>query len=137
MPYGHKPAPVIPKTADLKDAGLALEKAVLKGACYEKALESLGKGDFVYIDPPYPPLNSTAYFTHYTPTRFSGDDQVTLARSIERLHRRGALFLMSNASLPAIRELYKQFSIQTLSVARTVSCKGTRHSVGELVITNY
>src|SRR5258706_11060525 len=44
---------------------------------------TLFRSDLAYLDPPYPPLNGTSYFTHYTTDRFSHADQVTLARSEE------------------------------------------------------
>src|SRR5439155_13676288 len=104
---------------------------------YGTALSKAQAGDFVYLDPPYPPLNGTSYFTHYTADRFSGDDQERLAAYVHDLHYHGTLFLMTNADLPLVRRLYVGFKFWKLSVTRHVSCKGTRHKVDEVVITNY
>ena len=137
VPYGNKPKPAFPSSDDLGRASKALRNATLSVADYEKALSMTLAGDFVYLDPPYPPLNGTSYFTHYTTERFVQKDQERLAAVVHDLNRRGILFLMSNADLPQIRLLYVDFNIRELSVMRYVSCKGTRYKVNELVITNY
>ncbi|WP_044691652.1 DNA adenine methylase, partial [Streptococcus suis] len=38
---------------------------------FEKAVEDVGAGDFVYFDPPYIPLSETSAFTSYTHEGFS------------------------------------------------------------------
>ncbi len=91
----------------------------------------------MYLDPPYPPLNGTAYFTHYTRDRFTEDDQRELANSVRTLHRAGSLFMMSNADTSLIRRLYRGFRIDSLAVTRSVTCKSKRLQVRELVMRNY
>ena len=91
----------------------------------------------MYLDPPYPALNGTAYFTHYTADRFHNDQQKLLADECRRLHNLGALFLLSNADLPEIRKLYSGFRIESIPVRRYISCKGERLRVSELLIKNY
>jgi len=126
VPYGDKPNPVFPSAAELKRIGAKLKTAKLSVADYATALSKVAKKDFVYLDPPYPPLNGTAYFTHYTADRFSKENQQRLAMTVRTLHKRGARFLMTNADLPSIRKLYGPFHIAKLRVTRYVSCKGIR-----------
>lgn len=137
VPYGHKKTPAIPSLRELRDASAILMKADVRHETYEVAISAVGKGVFVYLDPPYPPLNGTSYFTHYTPDRFGVDDQRKLAGTVSALHERGGLFLMTNADTPLIRDLYRDFNIVRLPVTRFVTCKKKRHQVFELVITNY
>ena len=137
VPYGKKDSPNLPNASHLKRISTLLHSATLMVADYQKAIAHVRKGDFVYLDPPYPPLNGTAYFTHYTKERFGDDDQSRLAKAVRELDRRGAMIMMSNADLPGIRRLYRGFTIRELSVMRFVSCKKTKHAVGELVVTNY
>lgn len=137
VPYGDKPEPNFPDTAELARISVTLRNARLSVADYEKALSKAKRKEFVYLDPPYPPLNGTAFFTHYTADRFSNANQDRLAKAVRKLHIRGVRFLMTNADLPRIRKLYRRFNISKLKVTRYVSCKGTRHHVGELVITNF
>lgn len=137
VPYGNKRNPLFPTRTELARVSAVLTRTRLFVASYENALERVNKSEFVYLDPPYPPLNGTSFFTHYTRDRFDDRDQERLAASVRDLHERGALFLMTNADLPAIRHLYRKFQLWELSVTRYVSCKGSRYKVGELVITNY
>ncbi len=94
-------------------------------------------GDFVYLDPPYPPLNGTAYFTHYTSGRFSDAAQKHLFLGFKALDRIGAKVMMTNADTKLIRDLYHEYRIRRVLVHRYVTCKSIRHRVRELVVTNY
>ena len=92
---------------------------------------------FVYLDPPYPPLNGTAYFTHYTADRFSENNQRQLAKAVRELNRRKCLFMLTNADTRCIKNLYKGFNIRRLLVRRYITCSNVKHCVRELVIRNY
>jgi DNA adenine methylase len=137
VPYGYKSSPVFPSSMHLKKVSSLLATAQLTARSYERALERCAPGDFIYLDPPYPPLNGTSYFTHYTADRFGCDDQEHLAEQVRAAARKGTYFLMTNADTPLIRRLYKTFRIAPLQVTRYITCKSTKHRVGELVITNY
>lgn len=136
VPYGRKEPPSIPTTELLATVSEALKRASLKVMDFEDALDQAESGDFVYLDPPYPPLNGTAYFAHYTADRFSARDQEKLAAQFRELDKRGCLILMSNADTPLIRRLYRPYKSLSLQVTRFLTCK-KKHRVGELIITNY
>jgi len=137
VPYGRKEPPALPTPSELQALARALRAATLRTARYTSILPTIGRDSFVYLDPPYPPLNGTAYFQHYTIDRFSMQEQERLAALVASLHKRGALFMMTNADLPLIRRLYKGFRFHPMRVTRYVSCKSQRHVVQELIITNY
>lgn len=137
VPFGDKPEPAFPTLLELEATSKALKRVSLCVTDYGTALTRARADDFVYLDPPYPPLNGTSFFTHYTPDRFDRNDQERLAAFVHDLHFHGILFLMTNADLPAVRELYAGFRLWKLDVTRFVSCKGARYKVKELIITNY
>lgn len=137
VPYGRKERPLLPTDEDLKTVSEALAGAELSVADFRVAMKAAEPGDFVYLDPPYPPLNGTSYFTHYTVDRFNAEHQETLAASVRELDRKGCRFLMSNADVEMVRDLYEGFHLQELSVTRYITCSKKRHRVSELVITNY
>ena len=103
----------------------------------EKALIKVKKGDFVYLDPPSPPLNGTSFFTHYTKERFGKEDQINVSAIANQMSRLGCRVMISNADIPLIHNLYKGWNISILPVTRWITCKSFRHKVNELVITNY
>jgi DNA adenine methylase len=137
VPYGRKKRLRTLGSRELTPISSQLAGADLRVADFTEVLAEAGLGDFVYLDPPYPPLNRTAYFAHYTADRFDAAKQESLAEQVRALAGRGSLFMMSNADVPHIRRLYVGFRIQTLSTMRFVTCKKRKYRIGELVITNY
>jgi DNA adenine methylase len=135
VPYGHKARLLMPSTKALRELSAALKGAELSVATYQEALREASAGDFVYLDPPYPPLNGTAFFTHYTKERFGAADQDELASLANELRARGCLVLMSNADTERIRSLYSGWTMRAIRVARFVGHHG--RPTGELVITSY
>jgi len=138
VPYGpSQSGPAIPSKERLIAASAALSQATLLAASFELTCDRASSGDFVYLDPPYPPIDQTSYFTHYTANRFSMDDQIQVSKSFRELDRRGCLVMLSNSDQPRIRSLYKGFYINELKVTRWLGSNGKRYQVDEIVITNF
>ena len=136
VPFG-KPQPHFPTLEQILAISKKLKRADLKCGDYKDVLLHARKGDFVYLDPPYPPLNGTSSFRHYTPTRFPAEAQKSVAEIAETLSKRGALVLVSNADVAEIRRLYRSWNIAGVQATRSVSCMRERTSVNELLIKNY
>jgi DNA adenine methylase len=137
VPFGRRERYSLPAKEQFRAIADALRPAALSACSYVTACERIRRDDFAYLDPPYPPINGTSFFTHYTADRFSTAEQVRLAEEYRKLDARGALLLMTNADVPLIRELYGEFNLHRLQVTRFVTCKSRKHSVSELVVTNY
>ena len=100
----------------------------------EALYKNVSGGDVVYFDPPYIPLNDTAYFTDYAKEGFSYEQQVQLAELAESLANRGAKVIISNHDTPVSRELYKNAEIYPIEVRRSISAKGSsRKKANELI----
>ena len=140
VPYGFKEPPPMPTLDDLRVASDLLRNATLSDKSFDEALSGNAPdtGDFLYLDPPYPPLNTTtATFAHYTKARFSWGDQERVAEIANRLAQRGCYVMVSNLDTEAVRKLYSGWSIIALPVVRFISANGQRDEAGELVITSY
>lgn len=139
VPYGHKEPPPAPSRDDLRLASRLLGNASLSDCSFDVALSDGAPrpGDFVYLDPPYPPLNETSNFAHYTASRFSWEDQENVARLANELRSQGCFVMISNSDVKRIHELYPGWHIHTLPVTRWIAANGSRHEVAELVITSY
>ena len=79
--------------------------------------------DFVYIDPPYQPINHTS-FTKYTKLDFTEADQIKLYENAEN-YIRTVYILCSNSDNDFIKNLYKSFSIDIVKAPRSINCKST------------
>jgi DNA adenine methylase len=137
VPYGKQKTPYLPTNEHLRNVATILKSKNIFTATFENALVNVTKNDFIYLDPPYPPLNGTSYFNHYTADKFDDKQQEKLAATVQDLDAAGCLFMVSNADTDIIQKLYKKFNIHPLSVTRFITCKSERHKVDELVITNY
>lgn len=139
VPYGFKEPPPAPGREQLRSASELLASATLSDAPYEKALagDAPRYGDFVYLDPPYPPLTETANFTHYTPSRFSLQDHRQVCDVANELRSRGCFVMISNSAVEPIHDLYSGWHTRVLPVTRWVAADGSRRQVGDLVITSY
>lgn len=137
VPIGRYTNPAIYDLASLRMASRALQKARLCTAHYGDVVANAKAGDFVYLDPPYHPLTSTANFTSYTSSSFGVDEQRELVDVANGLAERGCAVLLSNSDTPLIRELYKGWNIDTVMCGRSISSKATaRGAVAEVMIFN-
>ena len=105
---------------------------------FEKAVQDVVAGDFVYFDPPYIPLSETSAFTSYTHEGFTYEDQVRLRDCFKKLDEKGAFVMLSNSSSPLVEELYKDFNIHKVEANRTNGAKtSSRGKISEIIVTNY
>jgi len=138
VPCGHKNNPCLPTKDWLIKLSESLSNAKLIHCDYKKIIKNVKEKDFVYFDPPYPPLNGTSYFTHYTKERFTKDNHLELAKFAQKLDNMGCKILITNADTPYIRSLYrKNFHIIGLKVTRWIRADGKRYKAKEIAITNY
>jgi len=139
VPYGHKEPPALPSAEQLVEASRSLRKVTLRAETFDAALKfnSPQPGDLVYLDPPYPPLSETSYFTHYTSSRFTWQDHRRVAEVANSLADKGAFVMISNADSKSVRGLYEGWYQHRLPVVRWIAANGRRPKAAELVITNY
>lgn len=103
-----------------------------------RSLTNLGRTVFVYIDPPYIPLSISSSFTQYTKDGFSMKDQLALKSYCDELTKLNVKWMQSNSSAPIVFELYKQYTVDTISIHRGIGAqKSSRKSVPETIIRNY
>lgn len=102
---------------------------------YKDVLRGLGKGTFVYLDPPYMPISSSSSFTGYTENGFSYKQQVELRDECDKLRANRISFLQSNSDCPEIRELYREYDIRIVQAKRRINSKAMcRGEISELLI---
>jgi len=139
VPYGHKKSPALPTLDELREISRSLKTAKLESHTFENIVNNklIQKKDFIYFDPPYPPLTTTSYFNHYTAERFSWKDQEKVANLANSLADKGCYIMISNSDIKQIRNLYSGWNYYALPVVRWIAANGNRIKVNELVILNY
>jgi len=139
VPCGRYSNPRIFSEQGLWAASERLKKATIEARDFTTVERRAKAGDFVYFDPPYDPLNRTAYFTSYARGGFGRDAQEQLASTFRTLDRAGVQVMLSNHDTPLVRELYQDYDRRRLEVTRAINSKaeGRRTLVGEVVVRNY
>jgi DNA adenine methylase len=137
VPAGKFTTP--PKVCDeesLLACSKALGGATIINSDFRAVEQRAMAGDFVYMDPPYVPLSTTADFTTYTAEGFKHGDQVALRDLARRLKKKGVYVILSNSAAPLVRELYADgFEIREVSRKGSISAKTEeRGRVTELLI---
>ncbi len=128
VPVGSYKNPRILNEDALQAASEALRGADLRCASFDTLLENAKPGDFIYFDPPYEPVSVTASFT----------SQTRLRDVYEALDRRGCKLMLSNSDVPFIRNLYREFKVDTVAAPRAINCDATKRGrVSEVVVRNY
>lgn len=137
VPFGKSKKPAILDEDNLLAVADALKKVTLTALSFEKAVASAKKGDFVYFDPPYYPLNATG-FTNYNEKNFLENEQIKLKDTFSNLNKKGCFVMMSNSYTDFIGKLYNGYKKHTVLASRAVNCKAEgRGKIKEYVITNY
>jgi DNA adenine methylase len=141
VPFGRYTKPLICDRDNLRACSSFLANTELRCADFVDVVKNTQAGDFVYFDPPYAPVSATANFTDYRPGGFSWGDHERLAKTFERLSRRGVKVVLSNSDAAGVRGLYEGLKAPNLKVhvvraSRSVNSKTSRRGkVNELLIT--
>ena len=140
VPWGRYEKPSLCARIQLLDASEVLQRFSiwLETSSFEVVLENAKTADFVYFDPPYVPLSTTASFTAYTPEGFNAKDQSKLADICRELDRHNVQFMLSNSDTSLAHQLYAKFNITKLQARRSINSNGNKRGpITELLITNY
>ncbi|MBC7883202.1 MAG: DNA adenine methylase [Anaerolineae bacterium] len=140
VPYGRYTNPNICDSVVLRAVASYLvgnDIQIIHGD-FETTLSQATKNDFIYFDPPYDPVSSTASFTGYDVNGFGKNEQLRLKQYFDELHRRECKVMLSNAATDFIRNLYQDYNQVIISANRAINSKADRRgAVDEILVTNY
>ena len=145
VPMGAYKNPKICDKENLKNVAMALKNVKIIYADYRESESFIDEKTFVYIDPPYRPLNTSSSFTSYTENDFNDKEQIELAEYIDVLNKKGAKIVISNSDPKNnniddnfFDELYKNYNINRVKATRMLNSNASlRGAINELLITNY
>ena len=145
VPFGRYKNPQILNKDNLNDVADLLKTTTIILGDFTRCKKFVDTTSFVYLDPPYRPLNDTSSFTSYSKDGFSDTDQRRLAVFFKELDKKGAKIMLSNSDPRNEKpddsffdELYADYTIERVSAKRSINCNGARRgNIYELIITNY
>jgi len=104
---------------------------------YQDLKQRVQNGDFVYLDPPYVSVRPAGDIS-YTSDGFGLDDQRQLAKFCDELTEQGVKWMLSNASVTFIHDLYSHYNIHEINARRSLSGNAAfRGKAREVLVTNY
>ena len=141
VPFAYYKNPLICDEENLLKVNKSLKNIKIVKRDFEKVLKEAKKGDFIYFDPPYYPLNRTANFVGYTVDGFLEKEQEELKNVYFELHKRGCFVMLSNSDTPFINKIYsniKGVKVTKIKAARLINSNASkRGKITEVLITNY
>ena len=138
VPFGRYNNPRIFDDLNLLSVSARLKKATITCQPFERIVDRLQPGDFVYLDPPYDPVSKTSSFVSFTKFGFATYDQERLRDVCREIDARGAMFMQSNSDTGLINSLYSDYNVSRVSARRSINSKARgRGAVSEVVVTNY
>ncbi|HUT06031.1 MAG TPA: DNA adenine methylase [Nitrosopumilaceae archaeon] len=142
VPLGRYTNPNIVNEENIHSVSRVLQsrKVSIKCRDFDAILVDAKKDDFVYFDPPYQPVSSTANFTSYTNKSFTYGDLQRLAKLCLKLDSKGCKVMLSNSNSQEVADMFsgKQWKLKKIAANRSInsdSKKRTGHF--ELLIKNY
>lgn len=143
VPMGSYKNPKICDEENLRIVSGLLQKVTIFEGDYSTVKDMLDENTFVYFDPPYRPLTSTADFTSYNADEFNDAEQVRLREFVKSINF--AKVMVSNSDPKNTNEndnffddLYLGLDINRVFANRAINSKGDgRGKISELLICNY
>ena len=102
--------------------------------------------NFIYIDPPYRPLNTTSCFNSYVKEDFNDNEQKRLGDFSKKLNEKlGVYWMLSNSDCSAknpddrfLEEIYSDFYINKVYASRAINANPAKRGLlTELLVCNY
>lgn len=136
--FGNYKNPTIYDKEQLLQISHCLNKyqVLFKHRRYNTVLNTVKNNDFVYLDPPYYPINDTS-FVKYQKNSFTLDDHEELHKFCDQLNKNGIKFLMSNSYTKYNMKMYKKYKRRKILCRRRIHSKMPQSSEYELLISNY
>jgi DNA adenine methylase len=139
-PFGRYKNPNIVNETTLRAVSKYLNSNNIKilNGDFERTVDGIRKGAFVYFDPPYDPVSKSSNFTGYVQGGFDSNEQIRLRDLCNKLNDKGVKFLLSNSATPFVKDLYKDYNISFVKANRYINSNAKkRGEVDEVLVRNY
>jgi len=145
VPFGRYKNPGICDEGNIREVHNSLNDTLVFYGDFTESEKYINEESFVYLDPPYRPLNNTSNFTSYDKEGFDDDSQRKLADFFKRMDRRGAKLMLSNSDPKNQDEkddffeiLYEDFNLERVTAKRNINRDASKRGViNEVIVWNY
>ncbi|MEC5397364.1 DNA adenine methylase [Uliginosibacterium sp. H1] len=112
-----------------------LRGAQIRPLDFEESISRSKPGDFIFADPPYALSSANGSFLRYNEKIFSWDDQLRLFNCLKKAVHRGVRVVATNASEPAIIELYAQiFDVREVRTKSYIAADSRHRGMGKEIL---
>lgn len=136
VPFGHyKKTPTI--ISEIHTISKLIENVVFKSGEFINTFKGASFGDFVYMDPPYVPVDEKSFVT-YNKRGFNKKDHNNVFNITKLYEKKGIKFLLSNSNVPYVRNKYTtgKITMDEIVCRRTINSKNPGAKAKELLIYN-
>jgi DNA adenine methylase len=138
VPYGRRERAFIPDLAWLRSVSDRLQGTEISSTDFGECINNVGKGDLVFLDPPYTVAHNNNGFIKYNQKLFSFEDQCRLSLLVDGIKQRGAFYILTNAAHVSIATLFDKGDLR-MEITRRNNVGGiaaTRGRASEFLFTN-
>ena len=139
VPYGHYNNPSIYDIDMLKKISNMIKNVNFIHSSFEQSLLNIKKGDMVYCDPPYVPLNISS-FVNYNEEGFDGTMHQKLFTLLKDLSSENINWMLSNSFTKLVTDNFnnkKIYSIKKILCKRSINSKKPNSKINEVIIKSY
>jgi DNA adenine methylase len=135
VPFGNYQNPVICDEPVLLGASKVLQGVTILHNDYRDVLNQYAEpGDFIFLDPPYHPLEGYADFKRFTKEFFYDEDHIELRDEFSRLVKMGCWVILTNSNTKFVKDLYKEYDYKAVNTKRNISSKSSTRTGEDLIV---
>lgn len=136
VPFGHyKNTPTMIDKEALDKISDLIQNVKFECMNCNASMKNVMKGDYVYLDPPYAPIDSKS-FVSYTKDGFDNKMHEKLFEDVKELHNKNITFSMSNAKVNMVTEAFAEFKMKEVLAKRAIHSKNPGNKVTEVIVFN-
>jgi len=133
VPFGHYTNPEIINNEHVIRISKLIKNVNFYCLKFEKSFKKINKNDFLYLDPPYAPVNDIS-FVGYTSSGFNLEQHNLLFLKCKKFK-----FLMSNADVDLVNNNFNdsKYTITKILCKRSINSKNPGSKINEVLIKSY